>query len=108
LKAGIIVLGIVLLIIGLYLVDEYSPMTTLMEAYVGSWAEISPEYREYRAFVILGQVLTIIGIIVIILGIIVMVKSRTKKSSNLDILKERYAKGEITKEEFDKMKEDLS
>jgi len=47
-------------------------------------------------------------IIIIVAGIYVLVKRRQVRSPPLEILKKRYAKGEITKEEFDKMKEDLS
>jgi putative membrane protein len=51
--------------------------------------------------------------ILVILGIVVLVKwlassgaSRTG-SRALDILKERYAKGELTREQFDQMKRDV-
>jgi uncharacterized membrane protein len=47
-------------------------------------------------------------VIIIVAGIFVLVKRDQKKTPSLDILKERYAKGDITKEEFDNMKEDLS
>lgn len=52
----------------------------------------------------------IIGFALLIPAGIVGIRWKEKKisvSTSNDILKERYAKGEITKEEFDKMKEDL-
>ena len=52
--------------------------------------------------------------ILIVVGIIVMVKwisgqksGSPQADSALDILKRRYAKGEISKEDFDRMKKDL-
>ena len=60
----------------------------------------------------LGWIWMLLWWIFIILAIVAVVKwlsdnqSGTKKESNnaLDILKERYAKGEITKEQFEEMK----
>jgi len=108
LRAGIFIIGAVLLVLGIFLVADYSRMTILMESYAGGLAVLSEDYQIWRAYVILGQIITVTGIIIISVGIFVHLKSRIKGTSNLEILKERYAKGEITKEEFDKMKGDLS
>ena len=52
------------------------------------------------------------GIIALVVWIIVKLTKRSgidaEKHTPLDIAKERYAKGEITKEEFDRIKKDLS
>ncbi len=52
------------------------------------------------------------GIIALVVWIIVKLTKRSgidaEKRNPLDIAKERYAKGEITKEEFDRIKKDLS
>lgn len=59
--------------------------------------------------VILVSAYGILGFALLIAGGIAAIryKSKTVPSSSLDILKERYAKGEISLEEFEKMKSDL-
>jgi len=52
--------------------------------------------------------LLILGVVYLIKLIAVRAKKGEKEETALDILKKRYAKGEITKEEFEKMKDDLA
>ena len=60
-----------------------------------------------------GWLLMIIFWGLVILGVVYLVqlitkgKKTEKEEPPIDILKTRYAKGEITKEEFERMKEDL-
>ncbi len=60
-----------------------------------------------------GWIYMIVFWALVILGIAYIIKLiagrevKDGKESALDILKKRYAKGEITKEEYEKMKDDL-
>ena len=58
-------------------------------------------------FMIFLWVLFILGIIYFIRLFIASAKKDASGDTALDILKKRYAKGEITKEEFEKIKNDL-
>jgi putative membrane protein len=58
-----------------------------------------------------GWLMWLILLIVIIIAIYFIVQTQkgvSVRETPLEILKKRYAKGEITKEDYDRMKRDLS
>ena len=61
----------------------------------------------------LGGFIWLLVILVVLIGVVIyFMKNREKlkeyDGAALDILKQRYAKGEITKEQFEEMKKDLN
>ena len=100
-KSGIIVLIILTLLPALVLAhtgDDNLSHHTMMGFGTGAgWIYM----------MILFWILIIIGIIVLVKWLINQNKDKKGKSA-LDVLKTRYAKGEINKEEFEEKKRDLS
>lgn len=64
-------------------------------------------------FGIIGIVINVVFWLLIAWAIVAIVKylghsARRDEDNSMEILKERYAKGEITKKEFEEMKKDLA
>ena len=111
LRGGLFAVGAVILIVGIVIIANDQPRVSAVESMFGGWAMLSPEYQSIVQELMFGYVLAVFGIVLIIAGAIAPSKSEEDEetdTNSIDILKERYAKGEITKEEFDKMKEDLT
>jgi putative membrane protein len=58
-------------------------------------------------FMVIFWVLVIIGVVYLIKLVLPGIKNEGKTETALDILKKRYAKGEVSKEEFEEKKKDL-
>lgn len=75
----------------------------------GGWGNM----MGWNGFGLLGWLPMLLFWILVVLGIIALIRylarsgQREKDKTPLEILKERYARGEINKKEFEKMKKDM-
>ena len=111
LATGIILLcvGIVLFFVGYNIVNEITAYDVegipISEWLMGLNPSLRQQYETGQSYMQYGSISVIIGLISCILFIII---SRKKpEEDSMKILKSRYAKGEITREEFEQMKKDL-
>jgi len=79
--------------------DRYGPM----HAPGNGWSMMHYGYGGWLMWLIL-----VILVVIVIYFFVRTQKGGSVRETPLEILKKRYAKGEITKEEYDRMKRDLS
>lgn len=85
--------------------SAFVPMMNMM---FGSWrGGVANDSVIWQSWITLVLGWIVIAILIAILVKWLIGKSQASGKSALEILKERYAKGEISKEEFDRMKRDL-
>ncbi len=96
-----------MLITGILIIANDQPRVSAIESIFGGWAMLSPEYQGLVQELMMAYGLAGVGIILIIVAVISSKSEEEEDSNPLEILKNRYAKGEITKDEFDKIKKDL-
>ena len=125
-KAGLIVAGIILMVLGagatIFALPFVEQTACSGQGLFGSLAQLNEKTRqtcaENRMFLWGAVALGIVGIGLLVGGAAIPSKSKTQTQevkkeepkpdeTSIEILKERYAKGEITKEEFENMKKDL-
>ena len=83
-----------------------------MEKILFATMQVGPSYDPLFYDIYAPLILIIIAVVILaIIGAVAVIwwlkKQIPKKKNNLDILKSRLAKGEITKEEYDKLKKEF-
>jgi len=77
LRVGIFVIGAVILVLGLIIVMIYQTPVGAAESILGGWAAVSEDYRQWRSFLSIGQIIVVIGIIIMIPALILKKKSKS-------------------------------
>lgn len=71
------------------------------------WGDYGWEMGFGWVFMIIFWALVIFGVFFVVQAAMRIGKGEAQKETPLDILKKRYARGEITREDFERMKDDL-
>jgi len=75
LRTGIFAVGATILVFGLIIVMIFQSPLSAMESMFGGWAMMSPDVRQWHAYVSVGWIMVVIGIIIMIPAIILKKKS---------------------------------